>query len=157
MTTGHQRTWHGGVHTCFIPPLVLLPWLSSLSSCGGHSVHYPMASMGWDVYPSTKHTWSCMQPLPLHITWSLHPSSVDASADVHGKSCSFPLIHPREVFLTWWWVITRPLSSCAIVSLSIPLGVGLTGVGLVHLSNAWQTPIQGNISFLHNEEESGVV
>ena len=38
--TGHQRTWHGGVHTHYIPPMVLLPWLSSMSSCGSHSVHY---------------------------------------------------------------------------------------------------------------------
>ena len=77
---------------------------------------------------------------PLHITWSLHPSSVDALADVHGRSCNFPLIHPREVLLAWCWVIARPLSSHGIISLSLPLGVGLTGVGLVHLSHAWQTP-----------------
>ena len=93
-----------------------------------------------DIYPSAKCTWSCRHPLPLHITWSLHPSSVDALVDIHGRSHTFPLIHPREVFLAWWWVITQPLSSCGIISLSLPLGVGLTGVGLVHLSHAWWTP-----------------
>ena len=54
---------------------------------------------------------------------------MDALVDVHRKSCSFLLIHPREVFLAWCWVIARPLSSCGIVSLSLPLGVGLAVVG----------------------------
>ena len=71
---------------------------------------------------------------------NLHPYSVDAPVDVHGRSHSFPFIHPRGVFLAWCWVITRPLSSCCIVLLSLPLGVGLTGVGLVHLSHTWHTP-----------------
>ena len=60
----------------FHTPMVLLQWLSSVSSCGGCSVCYLMASMGWDVYPSAKCTQSCRHPLPLHITWSLHLSSV---------------------------------------------------------------------------------
>ena len=98
-----------------------------------------------DVYPSTKCTWSCMpfyqwrHPCPLHINWNLHPSSVDALVDVHRRSHSFPLILPREVFLAWHWVVTRP-SSCGVVLLLLPLGVGLTGVGLVHLPHTWQTP-----------------
>ena len=93
-----------------------------------------------DIYPSAKCIWSCRHPLPLHITWSLHPSLVDTPADVHGRSYSFPLIQPREVFLAWCWVITRPLSSHGVLSLSLPLGMGLNGVGLVHLSHAWWTP-----------------
>ena len=50
-------TWRGvyPLHT----PMVLLQWPSSVSSCGGCPVHNPMASMGWDIYPSTKSTWSC--------------------------------------------------------------------------------------------------
>ena len=79
-------------------------------------------------------------PCLLHITWNLHPSSVDAPVDIHRRSHSFPFIHPREVFLAWCWVITRPLPSCGIVLLSLPLGVGLTGMGLVHPSCNWQTP-----------------
>ena len=90
--------------------------------------------------PLPKCTWSCRHPLPLHATWSLHPSSVDAPADVHRRSHSFPLIHPREVFLAWCWVINRPLYSHGVVSLSLHLGVGLTVVGLVHLSHTWKTP-----------------
>ena len=148
MTTAHQRTWHRGAHTCFIPPMVLLPWLISVSSHGGHPVHYLMASTGWDVYPSAKSTWSCRHPLPLHITRRLHPSSVDGLADVHGRNYSFPLIYPREVFLVWHWVIARPLSSCGVASLSLPPGVGLTGVGVVHPTNAWQTPTHNGHQFL---------
>ena len=93
-----------------------------------------------DVYPSAKHMQSFRHPLPLHVTWSLHPSSVDALTDIHRRSHSFPLIHPREVFLAWCWVIARPLSPHGIIPLSLPLGVGLTRMGLAHLSHAWQTP-----------------
>ena len=138
--TGHQITWQGGVYTHFIPPMVLLPWLSSVSSCGSHSVCYPMASTGWDVSPSTKHMQSCRNPLPLHVSWSLYPSSVDALVDIHGRSHSFPLIYPREFFLAWCWVIARPLSSGCVVLLSLSLGVGLTQLGLVHLPHVGQTP-----------------
>ena len=63
-----------------------------------------------DIHPSTKCMWSCWPfyqrryPHLLHITWNLCPSSVDALADIHGRSHSFPFIHPREVFLpdTGW-------------------------------------------------------
>ena len=82
--------------------------------------------------------WRCA--CPQHIAWKLHPSSVDVLADIHGRSHSFPFIHPREVFLAWCWVITRPLSSYGVVLLSLPSGVGLTGVGWVHPFHAWQTP-----------------
>ena len=135
--TNCWKTWHRGVHTYFIPPMVLLLWFSSMSSHGGHPVCYPMAPTGWDIYPSAKCIWSCRHSCPLHIIWSLHPSSVDALVDVHGRSHSFPFIHPREVFLAWCWVIGRPPSPHGIVSLSLPLGVDLTRLGLSH---TWQTP-----------------
>ena len=101
--------------------------------------------MGWCLSP-TRCMWDCQPFCPgrhphlLYITWNLHPSSVDVPVDVHGRSCSFPFIHPREVILACCWVITRPLSSCGIGLLSLPPGVGLTGVGLVHPSCTWQTP-----------------
>ena len=125
-------TWRGTYP--FHIPMVLPLRPSSVSSCHGCPVCYLMASMGWDVYPSTKHMQSCRHPHPVHVTWNLYPSSVDAPADVHGRSHSFPLIHPMEVFLAWCWVIARP--SCGIVLLSLPLGVGWSGSGLVHLSLA---------------------
>ena len=90
-------------------------WPSSMSSCVSHGVHNPMTSMGSDVIPSAKHVHSfqCLQPL--HITWSLHPSSVDAPVDVHGRSYNFPLIHPREVLLAGHWMTAAPLLSCGLV------------------------------------------
>ena len=134
---GPWETWHRGVLTHSIP----------LWSCNHDSVPWVVlavvqSTIQWhqwagDVYTLCQmHMQSCRHPLPLHITWSLHPSSVD----IHGRSHSFLLIHSREVLLAWHWVITRSLSSCGIVSLPLPLGVGLTGVGLVHWSYAWQTP-----------------
>ena len=65
---------------------------------------------------------------------------MDATVDIHGRSHSFLLIHPKEVFLAWCWVIARPLFSCGVVLLSLPPGVGLTGVELVYLSCTWWTP-----------------
>ena len=141
----HQKTWHGGVHTCFIPQWSCyhdpVPWVVMMVV-----ICYPVASTDWDVYLCTKHTQSCWpfcqwrHPCPLHITWNLHPSSVQAPVDIHRRSHSFTLIHPREVFLAWCRVITRPKSSCGIVLLSLPPGVGLVRVGLVHLSHTWKTP-----------------
>ena len=158
MTIGHWRIWHRWVHTCFISPMVLLLWLSFMSSPGSHSVCYPMASTGWGVYPSANCTQSCRHPLPLHITWSLHPSSEDGLADVHGTSHSFPLIYPREVFLAWCWVIARPLSSHGVISLSPPPGNGFdwggAGTSVPCLAD---THTQGNASFWHNKEESVAV
>ena len=160
MMVNHQKTWHGGVHThSTLPFWSSLPWHSSMSGCGSHLVCYLMASMGCGI--STSHQmYMILQTLAylLHITWSLHQSFVDAPADVHSRSHSLPLIHPREVCLAWHWVIIRPLFSHGIFSLSLPLGVGLTGVGLVHLSHAWQTPTPwGNASFWCDNEESIVV
>ena len=67
-----------------------------------------------------------------HLWWTLWLAYMGEAIDSH-------LYHPREVSLAWCWVITRPSSSCGVVLLSLPLGVGLTGVGLVHLSCAWPT------------------
>ena len=135
----HWKTWHRGVLTHSIP----------LWSCNHDLVLWVvmaviLSAVQWhlraeDIYPSTKCRQSCRHLLPLHITLSLHPSLVDAPVGIQGRSHNFPLIHPREVLLAWCWVIARPLSTCGAISLSLPLGVGLTGVGLVHLSCAWWT------------------
>ena len=153
MMIQHKWAWHARVYTCFIPK--------------GSCYHIPVmwtvmvviqSAICWhlwvDVYPSTKHMWSCQSfcqqrhPWLLHIAWNHHPSSLDALADIHERSHGFPFIHPWEVFLAWCWVIARPLSSCGIVSLSLPLGVGLTGVGLVHLTHAWWMPMHKEPQFL---------
>ena len=142
----HQRAWHGGVCTHFIPQLscycILDLWAVVLV------IQSAICWYLWvNICPSTKCMWAfspfCQgrHPQPLHITQNLHPPSVDALVDVHGRSHSFPFIHPRGVFLAWCWMIARPLSSFGAVLLSFPLEVGLTGVGLVHLSHTWQIPM----------------
>ena len=141
----YQRAWHRGVCTHFIPhwSCYCVPDLWAVMVVIQSAICWYI----WvNICPSTKCMWAfqpfCQgrHPWPLHITWNLHPSSVDALVDIHRRSHSFSFIHPRGVFLAWHWVITRPLSSCGIVLLSLPLGVGLTGVGLVHLSHTWQIP-----------------
>ena len=58
------------------------------------------------------------------------------SSIIHSRSCNFPLIHPRKVLMAGHWVTALPLLSCGIIISSLPLEVGLNGVGLVHLSHA---------------------
>ena len=145
MTIHHWRVWHNGMYTHFIPQWscnhILVLWAVMVVIQSAICWHL------WvDIYPSTKCTQACWSfhqgrhTCPLHTAWNLHPSSLDAPPDFHGRSCSFLFIHCREVFLAWCWVIARPLSSCGIILLSLPLGVGLTGMGLEHLSHAWWIP-----------------
>ena len=112
-----------------------------MSSCVSHGVHHLMASMDSNIIPSAKCMHSFRYPHPLHITWSLHLSSVDALVDIHGRCHNSPLINPMEVLLVEHWVTTQPLLSCGIIISSLPLEVDLHGVRLVLLSHAWKTPI----------------
>ena len=82
----------------------------------------------------------CPTFMPTSCSHNLHPSLVDALVDIHGRSCNFPLIHPREVLLAGHWVTTQPLFSCGVILPSLPLGVDSHGLGLVHLYHAWWTP-----------------
>ena len=124
-TQKNQESWHRGVLTHSIPPMVLKLSLSSMSSHGGHSAHYLMAMTGW----------RCLHPLPnthdpvdIHFhyilpevftcpLWMLWWMSM-------GEVLTSHLTNPSEVWLAWHWVVARPLSTCGIVSLSFPLGVG---------------------------------
>ena len=158
MTVGHCRTWHGAGITDSIPQ-----WSCNCDSVWWVVVVVIQSTVQWhlwaeDVYPSAKCMWSCRHPLPLHITWSLHPSSMDAVVDIHGRSHNFLLIHTREVLLAWCWSVTIPLSSSGVLLLSLPLGVGLTGGGASTSVPCLTGPhSQGNASFWHNEEKSVVV
>ena len=78
-----------------------------------------MASTGSNVIPLTKCACSFWCLHPLHITWGLHPSSVDALVDVHSRSHNFPLIHPREVLVAGHWVTALPPLSCGIIIYSL--------------------------------------
>ena len=152
----HSKTWHGGLLTHYNPPFwSCKPWPSSVSSCVSHRVHHPMALMGSDVIPSAKCTWSGRCPHPLHITWSLHPSSVDTPADVHGRSHNFPLIHPREVFLAGHWVTAHPLSPCGIflpsfTSLGSWPAWGGAGTSVPCMADTYT---QGNANLWHDKKK----
>ena len=50
-----------------------------------------------------------------HVICGLHPSSVDAPVDIHGRSCNFPFFHPRKALLVGCWVTALPLSSCGVL------------------------------------------
>ena len=105
-----------------------------------------------DVYPSTKCTWSCRHPLPLHITWSLHPSSVDALADVHGRSHNFPLIHQGSLSgLMLGDHHTTILSWCILVVTPFGSGLNWGGAG-TSVPCLADTHTQGNTSFWCNEK-----
>ena len=116
------------------------PWPSLMSRCISLEVCYPKASTGKDIIPSAKHMCSFWHQHPHHITCGLHLSSVDALVNVRSRSLSFLLILPGEVLLAGCQVTTIPLYSCGIILSSLPVEVGLHGVGLVHLSHVRWTP-----------------
>ena len=115
----HQRAWHGGVYTHFIPQwsCYCVPVLWAVMVVIQSAICWYLQV---DISPFTKCKWACWSfcqgryPQPLHIAWNLHPTSVHVLADVHRRSHSFPLIHPRQISLTWCWVMARPSSSCGI-------------------------------------------
>ena len=80
------------------------------------------------------HAYYTLLGIFTHLEWMLQLMSM-------GEAIASHLFHPREIFLSWCWVIARLSSSCGIALLWPPLGVCLVGVGLVHLSHTWQTPI----------------
>ena len=102
-----QRAWDGGVNTHFIPQWscyhVPILWVVVVAVQSA----MPLTSTGWCLSPLQMHVslhWPfCPRrhPCPLHITWNLHPSSVDTLVDLHRRSHSFPFIQCREVFLAW--------------------------------------------------------
>ena len=95
-----------------------LPWPSSVSGHICHGVYYPPVSMGIDIIPSSLCMCSFWGLQPHHITWGLHPSSLDAPVDVHSRSPNFPFFHPRVGLLVGHWVTALPLSSCDVLFLS---------------------------------------
>ena len=94
-----KKTWHGGVLTHSIPPMVLQPWLSSMSSHGNCSVCYPMASTGWrHLHPPPNthdpvdiHFHYTLPEVFTHPLWTLQWMSMGEVITSHwstpGKSC----------------------------------------------------------------------
>ena len=124
---------------CFVWPCLL--WPSSVSGHICHWVHYLPASVGSHITPSTLHMCFFWGLWPHHITCGLHLTSVDAPIDIHGRSCNFLCIHPREALLIGHRVTALPLLSCGIHFVPPLTEVVLHGVGLVHLSHVWWLPI----------------
>ena len=117
-----------------------LPWPSSVINSIVLGIHYLPVSMGIDIIPSALHTCSFWGLQPNHITCGLHPSSVNALVDIHGRLCNFPFFHPREALLVGHW--GPPYHFPLVASFFPPLTeVGLHGMELVHLSCVWQLPI----------------
>ena len=135
-------SWHEGVLTHYTPKSGLVnhdpvPWV--VASVLRFTIQWHLWVVMLFPQPNTHVPPWHLQPC--HSTCGLHPSSVDALVDVHGRSHNLPLIHPREVLLVGHWVATLPMFSCGIISVSPPVEVGLHGVGLVHLFHAWWMPI----------------
>ena len=125
-----------GLLTHFTPAYFVWHCLLWPSSVIGHipvGVHYLPASMGIDIIPSALCTCSFWGLQPNHVTCGLHPSSVDALVDIHGRSCNFPFFNPREALLVGCQVTTLPFSFCGILFFPPLTQVVLHGVGLVHL------------------------
>ena len=139
--TGHQTTWHRGVHTCFIPPMFLLPWLSSVSSHGSHSVHYLMAIYG--LRHLSLHQMHVILYTSTSTTHYLKSSPVLSGCSVRCAWEKFQLpVDPPQGSLPGLTLGDHHTTYLLMVQsfLSHPLGVCMNGVGLVHLSCAWQTP-----------------
>ena len=151
--------WCGGHSAISLPPLFYvwpcLPWPSSVIGYIPLGVHYPPTSMGIDVIPSALCMCSFQGLQPHHITWGLHPSSVDAQVDVHGRSCNFPFFHPREALLAGHWVTALPLFSCGILFLFTScrgsLAWGEAGTPILGMMAAHT---QGNANLWCNEKKS---
>ena len=152
-----HSSWHGGYLPISLPPCFVWPcllWPSSMSGCICCWVHYLPASTGIDIVPSTLHTCSFQGLQPHHVTWGLHPSSVDAPVDIHGWSHNFPFIHPREALLVGCWVTALPLFSCGVHFISPPTEVVLHGVGLAHTMRVAHA--QGNANLWHDKKSVSV-
>ena len=127
-----HSSWQRGYLPVSLPPFLLcLANHESISWVVSFNVGFTIC----------QHQWALMSfPLPYihvpskvcsHITLSLglHPSSVDALVDVHGRSHNFLLIHSREALVVGHWVITLLLFSCGINFVSPSTEVVLQGWG----------------------------
>ena len=125
-----------GLLTRFTPPsLLALPAMTQFSEWQLPSFSSLSTGInGYRRHPSALCTCSSRGAPAKHLTWGLHPSSVDAPVDIHNPSHNFPYFHPWEAFLVGRWVTTLPFCSHGIISASPPEEIVLQGVGLVHLS-----------------------
>ena len=137
-----HSSWHKGYLPISLSPCLALPTLTQFSEWSQSMWGSLSASVNGHWHHSLSLTYVFLpRSAATSLYWGHHPSSVDTLVDVHGRSCSFPFIHPREALLVGCWVTTLPLFSCGVKFISPPTEVVLHGVGLVHLSHAWWLPI----------------
>ena len=125
-----------GLLTHFTPPILILalPAMTQFSEWQPSFIGSLSTSInGYRHHPSALHTCSSGVQQPNHLTCGLHPSLVDAAADIHDPSHNFPFFHPWEALLVGCQVSALPFCSCGIITSSPPKEVVLQGVGLVHL------------------------
>ena len=139
-----HSSWYRGYLPISLPPVfcLALPTMTQVHDWSHSSWGSLSASINRHWHHSLCLCTCSFQSLqPHHVTWDLHPSSVDALVEIHGRSCNFPFFHPREALLVGHWVTSLSLSSCNVLFLSPLAEVVLHGVGLVHLSHVWWLPI----------------
>ena len=93
---------------------------------------------------------------PHHVTWGLHPPSVDAPVDVHGRSHNFLFFHPREGFTgrSLGDHLTIVLLWCPLSFTSCRGSLAWGGAGTpVPCIMAAHT--QGNANLWHDKKKSG--
>ena len=107
-----------GLLTCFTPPILFGlayhdPVLWLVASLLGFTIcqHQQV----WTSFPPALCTCSFWSLQPNHITCGLHPSSVDAPVDIHGRSHNFPFFHPRGALLVGHQVTALPVSSFGVL------------------------------------------
>ena len=91
---------------------------------------------------------------------TFHPwSYMNVLANIPGRACSFPLIHPTGVLLAWYRADTRYSAHCGDSSISLPSGVSLPGVKLVHCAHeACMSAHSGMpLSYLRGNEKKSVM
>ena len=146
----HQKTWHGVVHThfilqwsCYCDPVLWAVMVVVQSTIWWHlwaETSIPLPNALNPVGHSVNEDINTHYTLPgifSHPQWMFQLTSTEEAIASHWST--------PEVSPAWHWVVARPSSSCGVVLLSLPQGVGLTGVGLVHLSHTWQTPTHKGI------------
>ena len=136
------------------PPFGLAKlWPSSMSTYVGHGVHHLMVSMGKDIIPSAKCMCSFQNLCLLHITWCLHPSSVDVLVDFHGRSLKL-LINPPKGSLAGWALgdhLTTALLWHHHIFTSLGSGLAWDGAG-TSVPCMMDTYTQGNTNLWCNKK-----
>ena len=142
-------SWHGGVLTHYTPQLVLQncdPVLWVVVSIVGFTIP-------WYLWARTSFPQQNVCVPSNNYAYSTLPGVyLDASADVHGRSRNFLLIHPREVLLARHWGTALPLLSCAIFT-SFGSGLVWGGAG-TSVPCMVDTYTQGNANLWCDEKKS---